>query len=49
MTTANPTANGDRTVLGTRLQAILLRQETILFFILIGGVTLMSFALGPSS
>ncbi len=42
MTTANPTANGNGTDLGARLQGILLRQETILFFILIAGVALMS-------
>lgn len=42
MTTANPTANGNGTDLATRLQSILLRQETILFFILIVGVALMS-------
>jgi rhamnose transport system permease protein len=38
MTTAPSTANRSE----SRLQAILLRQETILFFILIGGVILMS-------
>jgi rhamnose transport system permease protein len=42
MTTANPTANGNGTTVGTRLQGILLRQETILFFILIAGMFLMS-------
>ena len=41
MTTANTTRNGNE--LGARIQGILLRQETILFFILIGGVILMSF------
>jgi rhamnose transport system permease protein len=39
MTTAPSTTNRSE----SRLQAILLRQETILFFILIGGVILMSF------
>ena len=44
MTTANPTANdnGNGSGLGARLQSILLRQETILFLILIAGVALMS-------
>ena len=42
MTTANPTANGNGNDLSARLQGILLRQETILFFILIAGVALMS-------
>jgi len=41
MTTANPTSNGSH--FSARLQSILLRQETILFFILIIGVILMSF------
>lgn len=41
MTTANPTSNGS--ALSARLQGILLRQETILFFILVIGVILMSF------
>ncbi len=41
MTTANPARNGSE--FSVRLQGILLRQETILFFILIGGVFLMSF------
>ena len=42
MTTANPTANGNGSTMSDRLRAILLRQETILFFILIAGVALMS-------
>jgi rhamnose transport system permease protein len=44
MTTANPTANdnGNGSELGARLQGLLLRQETILFLILIAGVGLMS-------
>ncbi len=41
MTTANPASTGSE--LTSRVQGILLRQETILFFILIGGVMLMSF------
>ncbi len=40
MTTANPTANG--TTMNDRLRAILFRQETILFVILVVGVLLMS-------
>lgn len=41
MTTANPASNGSEFT--ARLQGILLRQETILFFILIGGMAFMSF------
>ncbi len=41
MTTANPASNGSEFT--ARLQGILLRQETILFFILIGGMIFMSF------
>jgi rhamnose transport system permease protein len=40
MTTANPASNGSEFT--SRLQSILLRQETILFLILIAGVFLMS-------
>ena len=40
MTTANPASNGSE--FSARLQGILLRQETILFFILIAGMALMS-------
>lgn len=41
MTTASPASNGSE--FSARLQGIFLRQETILFFILIAGVILMSF------
>ena len=40
MTTSNPASNGSEFT--SRLQGILLRQETILFFILIAGIVLMS-------
>jgi rhamnose transport system permease protein len=40
MTTANPASNGSEFT--SRLQGILLRQETILFLILIAGIILMS-------
>ena len=42
MTTANPTANGNGRTLNDRLRSILSRQETILLFILIIGVALLS-------
>ena len=42
MTTATPTANGNGTTVSDRLRAILFRQETVLFFILVAGVLLMS-------
>jgi rhamnose transport system permease protein len=40
MTTANPASTGSES--GARLQGLLLRQETILFLILIAGMALMS-------
>jgi rhamnose transport system permease protein len=40
MTTANPASNGSE--FSARLQGLLLRQETILFFILLAGIALMS-------
>ena len=40
MTTANPASNGSE--FSARLQGLLLRQETILFFILLVGIALMS-------
>lgn len=42
MTTANPTVNGNGTTMGDRMRALLFRQETILFIILVVGVLLMS-------
>jgi rhamnose transport system permease protein len=42
MTTATPTASGNGTTVSDRLRAILFRQETVLFFILVAGVLLMS-------
>jgi rhamnose transport system permease protein len=40
VTTANPASNGSE--FSARLQGLLLRQETILFFILLAGIALMS-------